>query len=245
MSHVCFPEDIDFTCPVISDNPSASPSVTPCDPSIDFCDFTTTFDLDFGNQNDILDDVNAQSEFSDITTDWVNERNDCRGIDDIYYSFYIDKNENNKSRRKGQASGKCRGKDCPREVSLSFPNKRSDECDDADLLDDLKEVDVFSNVTEIKVDIFNDTVVYENEDKCEAFECSSTQRNASRALFKSFGMSSNESLPECLWEGITCKGHTVASINLSGEVMYYYVICVFIFAIIIAWIPIFLISLRF
>ena len=79
------------------------------------CNFTTTFEVDFGDMNNVLDDSVAQSEFSFITTSWINERNNCKELDEVYYSFYFTNNAK-KQRRQGTASGKCKGRNCPRRV---------------------------------------------------------------------------------------------------------------------------------
>lgn len=227
-----------------------------CDSDDGYCDFTTTFDIDFGDFDYLLDDWYAQVIFSFVATDWINTRNDCQGVEEVYYGFNVlDAEEDDKDnanhvrrddgrgrrrrRRKGQASGKCRGKDCPRQVSVSAPNKRrrldgprprdgggGGDVDwdfffscESDLLEKLRIAPVFSDLVEIRIDVYNDDVSYETTNECVGGDlaCSSAQRNATRIVSEALGSRRNESRHECLWEGVQCYGRTVTSVQLTDK----------------------------
>lgn len=207
-----------------------------CDSEDGFCEFVTDFDCDFGEENYLLKDATARTDFSFIATDWFNKRNDCLGEDVVYYGFYMhpdyaDDSETSgksKTRQMGQASGKCRGKNCPSKVQVSFPSKMyKDPCEGEDvntktLLEELNDgSESFMYLSTIKMDVFSDTVIYDEEsNECDALWCSSEQRNVTRTVLESIGSlpkERSESLHECLWSGVRCRRSQVTSLQLIGN----------------------------
>lgn len=159
--------------------PTVSPTSNPqlCDPTVEYCEFTSTFDVQLGDHDDVLDDDGAQASFSDIATEWLNEQSKCGKRDEVYYSFDFIKNNDIHGRalgrgRTGVASGSCKGYDCPKSVSFTEPSRRrslqqaavGDGCGKI-FLDELhRKGTKFSEVKEIGMNVHNDKVSYRRAD---------------------------------------------------------------------------------
>ena len=119
---------------------------------------------------------------------------------------------------KGEQAENVEEQTAPESFFFSAPNKRNiiDECNN-DLLEELQAVQVFSGLTDIKMEVFNDTVTYGFLEECKSSKCYSHQKNVSSSILLSLGLNVDKTVHECQWEGITCRDHSVTSLILPGK----------------------------
>ena len=81
--------------------------------------------------------------------------------------------------------------------------------------------DSFKYLRTINMGVFNDTVVYDEvSGDCDALWCSSKQRNVTQTVLESIGSppkERSETLHECLWSGVRCRGSQLTSLQLIGN----------------------------
>lgn len=200
------------------------------------CQFSTSFTVDFGSSQDLLQKQKAKAIFEYFGTRWINS---CVSNNVSYFGLYLDGTSDeehgarNLSWGSGSTSGKCSGIDCPSDIQFSFPDRRLQlrshkglqECNGHQLVEGLLVYPDFTSDTNGELSSGNvifDTehVIYEHLDECNRNVCNSPQRDAARAFLRKANLQHfiDENQHECAWEGIHCDSNRlISSIFLRGK----------------------------
>lgn len=228
---------MDFQCQILT-----------CDPEVVVCAFESTFDVDLGDKNYLLDDEGAKDLLLGITKDWINNQNqnNCDNTNDDYYmsinitTTKTDLSSKTLGRRRGKSKGRCKGKNCPKDVHISYPNRRrnkngsNDPCSvtlldalqrgSSECLDNLAKhcktrSSVFDEVQTVDITISGGAV--ENVENCVLSECV-TQREALENFFDDFDLSYDSGFHECTWNHVSCNyDDRLTYINFSNDCEWY------------------------